>query len=73
MNNVDDKKKSTIKQENLLERPYSKESASGENMEIKWNPTAIVFRSENKDFSEVVLDDLSEVSKKIVKDGNKNY
>jgi hypothetical protein len=41
-------------------------------MEIKWNPTAIVVRSENKDFSEVVLDDLSEVSNKIVKDGNKN-
>jgi len=41
-------------------------------MEIKWNPTAIVFRSENKDYSEVNLDDLSEVSKKIVKDGNKH-
>jgi hypothetical protein len=41
-------------------------------MEIKWNPTAIVFRTENKDFSEVVLDDLTEVHKKINKDGNKS-
>jgi len=40
-------------------------------MEIKWNPTAIVFRSENKDFAEVGLDDLSEIHKKIVKDGTK--
>jgi hypothetical protein len=72
MNNVDDKKKNQVKQDNLLERPYSKESAYGENMEIKWNPTAIVFRTENKDFSEVVLDDLTEVHKKINKDGNKS-
>lgn len=56
-----------------MDRPYSKESYSGDTVEIKWNPKAIACTSDNKEFSEIILDDLAEINKKLNrKDGSRN-
>jgi len=72
---VQDKK--PVKQsETVQERPYSKESFNGETLEIKWNPKAIACTSDNtnKEFSEIILDDLAEINKKLnKKDGRNTY
>lgn len=58
--------------EKLPDRPYSKESSSGENLEIKWNPKAIAC-SDNQEINEVILDDLAEINKKLNrKNGSRN-
>lgn len=62
--NPNDTKK---KNETLLEkRPYSKESNNGDNMRIMWDPTGIAY-TDKQEFSEVILDDLSEINKKIIR------
>lgn len=65
-------KQNRSKQEILGERPDSKSSHTGD-VNIGWIPTAIACNSENKEFSEVMLDDLTEINKKIIrKDGLNN-
>jgi len=60
-----EKNKSVPQKETLLEqRPYSQESNT---TKILWNRTAITCTTGNKDFSEVMLDDLGEINKKLNK------
>lgn len=57
----------------MEQRPISKESNNGENVRIVWNKTAIACTTENQEFSEIMLDDLAEINKKIQrKDGGRS-